>query len=488
MIDKFRVSLANRLPAGSFFRNVLTLMTGTVFAQILLILVAPILTRLYSPADYGITNLFGSIGSIIAVVACLRYEGAIVLPEKDEDAANVFVLSIVICLCIAVFTIVIVACFRDSIAILFNAPNLAFWLWFMPISIIASGLFIVFNNWSTRRKQFKRLAGRQVTSSTVTAVAQIGVGTTGHLGPGGLICGAIIGQIAATGYLAWQIFEDEGKEIVSAINKESMWNMGKRYKKFPLYDSWSALLNTSSNLLPVLLLAYFFNPVIVGLYALGNRILAMPMGVVGGAIAQVFFPQAVEARRAGNLDCVTFKMYNSLLSIGCVPLLLITVVAPDLFRLVFGANWVIAGEYVRWLSVFMLLTFVSSPISSIYSVMERQREGLIIYLFVFIIRLTVLIIGGMKGDALFTVALFGITEAVFRLFNCCYILHMAGIRVSKTMSSFIKQVLYAAPYALIPLIFWQFSHDSLVFVIAGIGAGILFIIIKAYQVKQVGVF
>ena len=460
-----------------------------MIGQGLAIIAAPILTRLYSPADYGVFNLFSSISNIIAVVACLRYESAIVLPEKDEDAANVFALCITICLCIAIFMFVIVAFFHKSITVLFNAPKLVFWLWFLPISIIASGLFIAFNYWSTRRKQFKRLAARQVTISTVTTLTQIGAGTTGwHLGPGGLIGGALIGQLAATGRLAWQIFKDEGKQIILAIDKKSMRRMVSRYKKFPLYDSWSALLNTSSNLLPVLLLAYFFNPVIVGLYTLGSRILAVPMGLIGDAVSRVFYPRAVEARRAGDLDYVTLKMFNALLSLGFVPILLIAVVAPDLFKIVFGAEWVIAGEYVRWLSVFMLLIFVSSPISSVYSVMERQREGLIIYIFVFSIRLTVLIIGGMKRDALFTVALFGVTEAVFRLFNCCYILHMAGIRVSKTMSSFIRQFLYAAPYAFIPLLFWQLSHDSSVFVITGIGAGILFLILKAYQIKKTGVF
>ena len=485
---KLKQLLGKWLPAGGFARNVVTLMTGTTFAQVLLILVAPILTRLYTPADYGVFNLFTSISSIIAVIACLRYEGAIVLPEKDKDAANVLTLCITICISIAIFILVIVALFSKSIADLLNAPSLSFWLWFMPLSIIVSGLFMALNYWSTRRKQFKRLAVRQVTNSTVTAITQISVGATLHIGPGGLIGGSLIGQLAATGRLAWQIYKDEGKQIVSFINKRSMKHVLSRYKNFPLYDSWSALLNTSSNLLPALLLAYFFNPVIVGLYALGNRVLAAPMGVIGNAVSQVFFPRAVEARRAGELDYVALKMFNNLLSIGFVPILLIAIVAPDLFRIVFGSEWIVAGEYVRWLSAFMLLAFISSPISSIYSVMERQREGLIIYLFVFIIRLTALIIGGMKGDALLTVALFGISEAAFRLFNCCYILHMAGVPVSDTIGSFIKQFLYTAPYALIPLLSWQLSHDSVVFVLSAIGAGILFLIIKAYQTKIAHVF
>lgn len=163
MINKFKNTLASRLPYGSFVGNVITLMTGTVFAQILLVLVAPILTRLYSPADYGTFSLFSSISIIIGNVVCLRYEGAIVLPQDDEDAVNVLAICIVICACIATFVFIIIAFFHESIADLLNAPVLEFWLWFIPISTIVLGLFMALNYWSTRRKQFKRLAMRQVT-------------------------------------------------------------------------------------------------------------------------------------------------------------------------------------------------------------------------------------------------------------------------------------------------------------------------------------
>src|SRR5690554_6729775 len=162
MIDKFRAALTSKLPPGSFIRNVVTLMTGTTFAQALMILVAPILTRLYSPEDFGVFALYTSILGIIAVVACWRYELAIVLPEKDEDAANLLVLSICICFGMAVLTLILVALFRNPLASLFGVPKLAPWLWFMPLSLIATGLFQAFNYWSTRRRQFRRLAIRQI--------------------------------------------------------------------------------------------------------------------------------------------------------------------------------------------------------------------------------------------------------------------------------------------------------------------------------------
>ena len=454
-----------------------------------MILVAPILTRLYSPEDYGISALYGSILGIFAVVACWRYELAIVLPEKDEDAANLLVLSICICFGMAVLTLILVAVVRNPVANLLGAPELAPWLWFMPLSLLAAGLFQAFNYWSTRRKQFRRLAARTITQSTVTATAQIG---TGVLYPaasaGGLIGGSIVGQLTATGRLAWQIGRDEGQQIRNAINKFSIKQMLIRYKDFPIYSSWSGLLNSASTMLPALLLGYFFTPAVVGFYALGHRVLAMPMGVVGGSIAQVFFPRATEARRTGDLDRLSLEMFKRLLAIGFVPILLITIVAPDLFALIFGARWWVAGEYVRWMSVWLLFVFISSPLSTMYAVMERQREGLIVNIVMFSSRLIVLVVGGIKGDALFTIAIFGITGAVLWVFNCIYIQHLAGVPPIKLVKVIIQQVVYGLPYAALPILVYLGTLNSLAFVLSAIGAGIIFLIVQAYRIRKTGAF
>ena len=83
-----------------------------------------------------------------------------------------------------------------------------------------------------------------------------------------------------------------------------------------MFSSWAILLNSISVALPALLLAYFFNPIIVGYYALGHRVLAMPLGVIGGAVAQVFFPRATEAYNKGELDSLTISIFGELVSIG----------------------------------------------------------------------------------------------------------------------------------------------------------------------------
>lgn len=473
--------IQSHVPSGSFAHSVATLMTGTTFAQALLILVAPLLTRLYTPEDFGILALYTSGLSIIAVMACWSYDYAIVLPEKDDEAANLLVLCMIICLGMATLVAILVSLFRNPVAALLSAPQLAPWLWLMPISIIEAGFFKAFNYWSTRSSLFKLLSARQITQSSLTSLAQLSCGATLHLGSGGLIIGSVIGQVAATARLVWQIVNTRDKSFLTYASWKGLKNTAIRYKRFPLYDSWSGMFNTASSMLPALLLGYFFSPAIVGYYALGNRVLATPMGVIGGAVGQVFYPQATRAKLNGDLDKLTFNMFNRLTNICFVPILLLVIVAPDLFSIIFGDQWRPAGQYLRWMSLWLFFQFISSPLSTIYYVLERQRDLLVFSICIFLSRLLVIILGGISGDVLLTIALFGITGALFYMLLTVHILHLA--KVIKVYKTIYKRLLEGLAYSILPLLAWYISYNTLFFVSMGIASGIVFLIILAYQIK-----
>lgn len=471
-------------PSGLFARNVATLMTGTIVAGIIGTLIIPILTRLYKPEDFGAFAQYTSLLSVLSVIVCGRYELAIVLPERDEDAANVWLLSIIFCFLISLLVLFTILFSGNKIADLLNTPILRYWLWFLPLSVVTNGIFRTLNYWSTRRRHFKRLAMRQVTQSGVTATTQLGIGASISDGNVfGLIVGSLLGQIVAIGSLARKIIKDDGRLIRSSVNRMDLIKYLKRYKKFPLFDVWSGLLNTASAMLPAFLLGHYFNSSIVGYYALGNQILSAPMTLVGNSIAQVFFPQATLAKRTGTLPNITYIIFDKLLVIGFIPIALLTVIAPDLFALVFGLRWYTAGEYVRWMSVWLLFVFISSPLSNVYTIMEKQKEGLIINILMFISRLSVLVIGGIKGDALFTIKLFGITGAILWIINCIYIQYLAGVSIKKIFMAISKQAIYCLPYILLPISIFIYTHNPVVFVAGGVSAIAINFLIQLYRMK-----
>ncbi|HHD79092.1 MAG TPA: translocase, partial [Epsilonproteobacteria bacterium] len=140
-------------------------MTGTSIAQAIPLAISPILTRIYTPEDFGIFALYMSVASMIAVTATGRYELAIMLPKKDDDAMNIVALSIVISFFVSFITLLIVFSFNAQITHLLGNPEISFWLYFIPITVLLTGIYQSFNYWINRKKEYGRLATNKVIQS-----------------------------------------------------------------------------------------------------------------------------------------------------------------------------------------------------------------------------------------------------------------------------------------------------------------------------------
>lgn len=391
---------------GSFASDVLKLVSGTTSAQVLSVLVAPILSRLYSPDAFGTLAVFTSITATVTVVSCLRYELAIMLPESDEEAANLLAVSVFFVFLISGLTAVIVALGQRSLVSLLKAPQVAPYLWLVPPTVFVSGVFLALNYWNSRTKHFGRLSIAQLSRSIVTNASQIGMATVGHAHGGGLIWSTVLGSTTVTAVLGGQVWRDDSRLLRSSLNGRRALGSLRRYYKFPVFGVWSALLNTLSWQLPVMMLSAFFSPATVGSYALGNRVVRMPVILVGGAIAQVFFQRSSVAKTEGQLSKTVENVFEHLVSLGFFPMLALSLMAEQLFVVVFGPEWAEAGIYTAILSLYMFFNFISSPLGQLFSVLEKQEAGLITNVALLLSRFGALLIGGRTGDIQFTLYLF----------------------------------------------------------------------------------
>ncbi|MDI2587664.1 oligosaccharide flippase family protein [Psychrobacillus sp. NEAU-3TGS] len=270
-----------------FLKSILTLLTGTTIAQAIPIAISPILTRIYTPEDFGLLALYLSIFSIFVVSITARYELAIMLPKEDKEAVNLVVLSIIIATGISIVILLIVILWGSNIASMLGNDDIYPWLYFMPLSLFLSGLYQAFNYWSNRKQQYQRLAVNRVAQSTTNASINLAVGSEKE-GAIGLIAGNIISQFIATASLVLRSIKKD-KLKISSVSKKEMIYLAKRYDQFPKVSVWSGLLNTVSVQLPVFIISAFFSSTIVGFYSLSNRVLNMPMSILGNAVGQVFF-------------------------------------------------------------------------------------------------------------------------------------------------------------------------------------------------------
>lgn len=474
-----------RKPQTSFAGDVLKLVSGTTIAQLLGILATPILTRLYAPEAFGVLALFISITSILGVIACLRYELAIMLPESDEEAANLLGVSLLFTILISLLTVPVIWWGREPLLRWLNAPELGPYLWLVPPAVFLSGIFLALNYWNSRTKQFGRLSIARVTNSVAATTAKLGGGAAGYVTGGTLITATVGGKAIATAVLGGQIWRDDGRLFLRSISWQGIVKGIKRYRKFPLYDTWSALLNTTSWQLPALLLASFFSSTVVGYYALGYRILQLPMSFIGAAIGQVFFQRASEAHLQGKLNVVVESAFQRLVMIGLFPMLVLTFVGQDLFAFVFGADWAEAGVYAQILSVWAFFWFISSPLSTVFTTLEKQEYLFKWNLVNFSTRFISLWIGGILQDARIAIFLFATSGVFVYGYITVAVLVYAGVTRHKIVKILGKYLLSFLPvgFSLLILLIRD-SHTGTRLLVATFATVCYFLIIGVLELPS----
>ena len=362
-------------PQSEFSQNVLTLMTGSTLSQAIPIAVSPILTRLYKPEDFGLYAIFVAIITIIGTIVSGRYELAIILPKKDEDAINIFGLGILITIFITVLTTILVFVFNDSIVYLLNNQEMKYWLYLMPVSVFLAGChnqLIYFNN---RFKNFKELSNTLILKSSISAVVQLSCGFI-RRGAVGLISGQIFSQLVADISLSQIIVKN--KNLLYKINKIKIIEMATRYRNFPKYSILAILANKLSYQLTNIIISLVYSVATLGFYSHVQRVLGLPSFLIGTSIGRVFIHEAnKEKQRTGKAIKTWKKTMKKLVLIGAPIFSLLFITVESLFAFVFGEPWRIAGEYAQIVIPFFFVQFMVSSISSIETIMEKQNLDLL---------------------------------------------------------------------------------------------------------------
>jgi O-antigen/teichoic acid export membrane protein len=405
MMEKVKALVRNGLPNNVFARGVGVLVIGTAGAQVVTVVSALLLTRLFSPDDFGLFAVYSSLLALIGVVGSLSYELAIPLPEDEVEAAHITVLSMLLLAGTTVLSGLFVALFATPIAAALGVPALADYIWLLPIGVLLAGGCNIFNYWSIRTKSFSNIASTRIRQSLATLVIQLASFKLGGLA---LLVGQIAGQSVGIASLARPALGAPAFRHVSLLGLK---HVALRHRRFPIFSTWEGLSNTAGLQLPPLLFAFLFSPAAAGLYALANRVLSMPMSMIGGAIGQVFFANAAEAHRAGELGPLVAQLHGKLAHIGFPPALLLIFLGPDLFALVFGENWRQAGEFARWMAPWLYLVFVSSPLSTLFAVTGHQKQGLAFQLILLASRICAIALGAWLADLTLTIALFAKVSA-----------------------------------------------------------------------------
>lgn len=335
-------------------------MTGTGLAQAIPIAITPILTRLYTPEDFGLVALFVACASILSTLATGRYEQAITLPESEIEAVNLFMLSLKVCAAFSLFLIIPIAVLNEWIALQLGNSEIAPWLYLLPISVMGLGTFNAMQMWLNRSSMYKQMSVNRLQNSGYNAVLNLGLGIIKL--PGGQIWAATFGPLLAA-LSALRLVYRQDEQFFGKADWETQKILARRYQHHPKYMLPGQLIGVVAFQIPLLIMSSVYSLSVAGLFSLAYRLVVVPTSLIANAIGDVYRQRiAREYQEKGEFKAIYLKTVTTSAIIALPICVLMYVFSPTVFLVVFGKDWIQAGEYAQILVVAVYFQMTFTPI------------------------------------------------------------------------------------------------------------------------------
>lgn len=361
--------LVTRYPT---LRHILVLVSGTALAQVVALGASLITARLFTPEVFGQFAIYGSLTAILITVASLRLDMTIMLPEDDDSARRIAKVATLSNLAVAAGASLLAFLLHGAIVDIYGSEELASWMPLAGLTIFFVAQVNVLQYWFNRRSDYRTISLNRVHQTVGSAGGQVGFGALGLRSLPGLIAGTLLGQA-----FAFVNLRRKSRDLLDPVAEDtpSGLELVSRYRKMPLLNLPTALVDgIRLNGIPLLIGIVALGA--VGQFNMAWRILQAPIGLINSAISQVFYQKLARVEPGNMLRLVRATMIRSLL-IAIVPFGLIYLTAPWLFLLLLGPQWDMAGDIARALTPWLAMQLVTSPISTVFVVTERQGRMLV---------------------------------------------------------------------------------------------------------------
>ena len=333
--------------ASEFRQDVMKVLSANVIAQLIALLVYPLVTRMYSPSEFGAFNVLLSICSVFFVLSTGRYESAIVQPKSTRDATAAFQLCMTILLLLSSLLALVVVFFKSQILSLFSMEVIANGIYLLPLLVLFNGVGTIWSRWYNRLKNYAAIANYQVVQITTNSLMKILFGLTGHTSLG-LVWSTFLGY--AVSFFSFFLPKKNRKyrKLLMAYDKKRIKKVAVEYAVYPTYSLPHAFMNQLSGNLPMLLLTPYFGEAISGIYALSISVGFRPINLISTSMNQVLFQRVVDLY---NSRLPILHLLKKLVRKGVLLFLplfvLLYFLLPQVVTFVFGADWKETAFYMQ---------------------------------------------------------------------------------------------------------------------------------------------
>jgi O-antigen/teichoic acid export membrane protein len=479
------VSIRKRIEAlfddSAFRAPVLKLLSGNGVAFVIAYLAQIVLLRLYPDEFWGIADYVTAWVSILAPVASLRYEDALMLPEDGRKSAHAYLLAVssVMVFCTA---LLLVLSLSDTVMGFF-ANKGGQWMLILPMALLANRLAKITELWLSRQEAFGRISAAQVIQSGSMVGVRL-ISGLANPGAGGLIWGFVAGFGLSFLSMSRKAVSTLRSSLAGRPSWTEIKDVASRYRRFPFFTMPAAMISGLITRLPILFIPEIFGMAVLGQYSRGFSILFVPLSLVAASIAQVFFVRAVEANRDGGLATFAGNVHARLVLMAFWPTAVLMVAGGDIFATLFGDDWREGASYVAYVAPWILLTVVASPLTRLFDVLERQRLELLITLISLVVIVSAMWLGSLSGDMLVLLLYLGVGGSLVRLGQIIWLLSLAGCSFGSMLKPYARYLVTGAP--LLALV-WAVSSLGMPWLTTIVGAifGAVFLVVSVIREKLI---
>jgi O-antigen/teichoic acid export membrane protein len=381
--------LFQNLIKSELLRNASILISGTVLAQLISILLQPFLRRYFTPEAYGTFSVYLSLVGILTVITTLRYDDAVVLPDNDSESANLLGLTTLFNFSINLILFIIVILWAEKIKMLLNLPEKFSYkiLYLVPLAIFLYNTYLSYNYWLIRKKKFYSVSANKLIRRSFEGIAQIFFALVKNMK--GLIFGDIFGQSANVATVLFQCFKNGfGLKYLSL---KKMRFVFIKYSEFPRYNLIPAVMSACSYLLPPIFITKYFSAAYSGYFDLSKMLLSIPLALIATSFSNVLVQKLAEKYNKKESILTDLKPVLVVTLIICFfEILVIQLFGETLFAFVFGKIWKFSGQLSKLMVWTFVLNFIVSSFSCIFVAMRKIKIYGIWQFFYFIAMLSLL--------------------------------------------------------------------------------------------------
>jgi len=403
--------------------SVLSLVGGTTIAQGINFVFSPIQTRLFSPNVFGQYAVFTSITNIFAVIICLRYELTIVIPKEDDNGFALLNISYLISTIFSFIVALIFFLYGNLIYRMFDATALQQYWYYVPITLILTGIIQASNYWLIRKRSFKIISLNKIVPVLAVNIVSISFGLFGKANIEARLFSNIISLVSNILIIVPAIIPDY-KHVKKNLKKKYQEQFFK-YSNCLKFDVWSALISNLSWMVVPILINTFYSANEAGQYSIGLRVIQIPLSIIGASFSQVFYKNACEKRYSGELYSYTIGVIKKLIVLTLPLIIVLLLFSKPMFIYFFGKEWGLAGEYAQIMSIWALAAFIATPISTIMIITNKQNILLISNIIIFISRLVSLYVGKIFNSSIIGLLIFSISGFIFNIIMLLIYLYYA---------------------------------------------------------------